>query len=158
MLLVMSISLTKKPLVLKILCSWESGCPAKRNGHTSVGTGLSNNPKGLASFYPTSNRYLLTVDGTSLKYLNGTVWTAISGASFSTAKNATFCQARGNLYIHNGTDAVRKLDSTLTLTAPTTTVSSSFGIFWNGRQWASGVAAHPLVCMCRTLLMLETSP
>ena len=49
----------------------ESGCINKSYGIQSVGTGLSNNPKGLGVFYTTAgNKYLLTVDGTSLKYLN----------------------------------------------------------------------------------------
>lgn len=119
----------------------ESGCPAKRYGHTAVGTGLSANPKGLASYYSGSNRYLVTVDGTGLKYLNGTAWTAIAGASFTTAKNTTFVQAKGDLYIWNGTDAGRKL-SGLTLTAPTTTVSAAFGVFYSGRQIVAGTATN----------------
>lgn len=119
----------------------ESGCPAKRNGHTAVGTGLSSNPKGLASYYSGSNRYLLTVDGTSLSYLNGTAWTAIVGAAFTTAKNTTFVQAKGDLYIWNATDAGRKL-SGLTLTAPTTTVTAGFGVFYNGRQIVAGTPTN----------------
>lgn len=121
----------------------EAGNPSKRPGHTAVGTGLVNNPKGLASFYTTSNRYLLTIDGTSLKYLNSTTWTAISGASFTTNSTTTFCQARGSIYIWNGVDAGRKLDSTLTLTAPTTTVSAAFGIYYNGRQIVAGTSTNP---------------
>lgn len=121
----------------------ESGCPAKRNGHTAVGTGLSNNPKGLASYYTTSSRYVLTIDGTTLKYLNGSTWTSISGASFTSGLNATFVQAKGNLYILNGTDSVRQLTSALTLTSPTTTPSAAFGIYYNGRHIVAGVTAQP---------------
>lgn len=122
----------------------ESGCPAKRDGISAVGTGLSNNPKGLASYYTTSGgRYLLTIDGTALKYLNTGAWTTISGASFTTALNTVFVQARGDLYIWNGTDAGAKLDSSLTLTRPTTTVSAAFGIFYGGKQIVSGVSTQP---------------
>lgn len=121
----------------------ESGCVAKRNGHTVLGTGLSNPPKGLGS-YVVSNTlsYLLTIDGTALKYLNGTAWTAISGAAFTTGLTTTFVQAKGDMYIWNGVDAARKL-STLTLTAPTTTISGGFAIYYSSRQIASGVATQP---------------
>lgn len=121
----------------------ESGCVAKRNGHSPLGSGLVNNPKGLASYYTTSNRYLVTVDGTALKYLNGANWTTISGASFTASLPTTFTQAKGNLYILNGTDPVRQLTSSLTLTAPTTTPSAAFGIYYNGRHIVAGVGSQP---------------
>lgn len=122
----------------------ESGCPAKRNGYTAVGTGLVAHPKGLASYYvDSSHRYLLTVDGTALKYLNGTSWTGISGATFTTLLNTTFVQARGDMYMWNGTDAGSKLTSALTLTRPDTTVSAAFGIFYAGKQIVAGTATNP---------------
>ena len=65
----------------------ESGCISKSSGIQAVGTGLVANPHGLGTFYPTGlTKRLLTVDGTSLKYLNGSVWTAISGVSFTANK------------------------------------------------------------------------
>lgn len=121
----------------------ESGCVSKRNGHTVVGTGLSTNARGLGSYYTTSSKYLLTVDGTGLKYLAGSTWTAISGASFTNNLNNVFVQAAGDMYIWNGTDAARKLDSTLTLTAPTNTVRGSFAIYYAGKQIASGIDTQP---------------
>jgi hypothetical protein len=120
----------------------EAGNPAKRPGHTAVGTGLVNNPRGLASFYTNTQRYLLTVDGTSLMYLNATTWTAISGASFTADKTTVFVQAKGDMYIWNGTDPGRKLTSTLTLSAPTTTPSAAFGIFYANRQIVAGTATN----------------
>lgn len=121
----------------------ESGVVSKRFGHTAVGTGLSNAPKGLGSYYySASTHYLLTIDGTALKYLSGSTWTTISGASFTTGQPTCFTQARGDMYIWNGTDAGRKLSS-LTLTAPTTTVSAKFAIYYGGRQIAAGVSTQP---------------
>jgi hypothetical protein len=125
----------------------EAGNPAKRNGYQTVGSGLGTNPKGLASFYPTiagvRTPYLLTIDGTALSYLNGSTWTTISGASFTTGKNTTFVQCRDELFIWNGTEAGAKLTSGLVLSRPTTTVSASFGIFFNSRQIVAGVATQP---------------
>jgi hypothetical protein len=122
----------------------ESGCIAKSAGIQSVGTGLSNNPKGMGVFYTVAgNKYLLTVDGTSLKYLNGSTWTAISGASFTANKEVNFTQCDNNLYIWNGQEAGAQLDSSLALTRPTTTISASFSIWYQGFQIASGVATQP---------------
>lgn len=122
----------------------EAGAPAKRNGHTAVGTGLVNNPKGLGSFNVSSSlKYVLTIDGTSLKYLLSGVWTTISGASFTTGKNVVFTQAGGAMYIWNGTDAGRKLDSSLVLTAPTTSPSAGFAIYYSNKQIAAGTATQP---------------
>ena len=122
----------------------ESGCIAKSAGIQSVGTGLSNNPKGMGVFYTVAgNKYLLTVDGTSLKYLNGSTWTAISGASFTSGKEVNFTQCDNNLYIWNGQEAGAQLDSSLALTRPTTTISASFSIWYQGFQIASGVATQP---------------
>lgn len=122
----------------------ESGCIAKSAGIQSVGTGLTNNPKGLGTFYTVAgNKYLLTVDGTSLKYLNGSTWTAISGASFTSGKEVNFTQCDNNLYIWNGQEAGAQLDSSLTLTRPTTTITASFAIWYQGFQIASGVGTQP---------------
>lgn len=126
---------------LKNIMFVERGNPAKRNGHTAVGTGLVNPPKGLASYYSGTNKYLVTVDGTGFKYLNGTTWTAIAGATQTTGKNTTFVQAKGDLYAWNGTDAGRKL-SGLTLTAPTTTPSAAFGIYYNSVQIVAGTGTN----------------
>jgi hypothetical protein len=122
----------------------ESGCISKSSGIQAVGTGLVANPHGLGVFYPTGlTKRLLTVDGTSLKYLNGSTWTAISGVSFTADKEVTFTQCNNALYIWNGDQAGAKLDSALTLTRPTTTISASFAIWYNGFQIASGVSTQP---------------
>lgn len=120
----------------------ESGCPTKSYGIEAVGTGLSNNPKGMGQLVTTSVRQLLTIDGTELKYLNGTSWTAISGVAFTADQEVNFVQARDTVYIWNGTNAGAKYDGT-TLSRPTTTVSAAFGIFYNGKQIVSGVSSQP---------------
>lgn len=120
----------------------ESGCPTKSYGIAAVGTGLSNAPKGLGVLTTSSVRQLLTIDGTSLKYLNSTVWTSISGASFTSGREVNFVQARDVIYIWNGQEAGAQYDGT-TLSRPTTTVSAQFGIFYSGRQIVSGVSTLP---------------
>lgn len=121
----------------------ESGAITKAPGLTEVGTGLSNNPKGIAAFYPGTSRYLVTVDGTSLKYLNGTNWTTISGASFTADKEVNFVQGNDTLYIWDGDAAGCSLDSSLTLTRMTTAPRAAFGIYYNSVQIVSGVDTKP---------------
>lgn len=122
----------------------ESGCISKSAGIVSVGTGLVNNPKGLGTFYTVSgNKYVLTVDGTDLKYLNGSTWTSIAGVSFTTGKEVNFTQCSDKLFINNGFEAMAQLDSSLTLTRPTTTISAAFSIWFSGFQIATGVSTQP---------------
>jgi hypothetical protein len=121
----------------------ESGAITKGPGLTAVGSGLTVGPKGLAAFYPGSNRYLLTVDGTALKYLNGTNWTAISGATFTTDQEVNFVQGEDTLYIWDGNAAGCSLDSALTLTRLTTAPRASFGIYYQSYQIVSGVDTKP---------------
>lgn len=121
----------------------ESGCVSKSYGYTAVGTGLSNNPKGLASFYTSSSRYVLTVDGTSLKYLNSGTWTSISGASFTNAQEVNFVQGNDILYVWNGDQAGASLTSGLSLTRLTTAPSAAFGILYSNYQIVAGVASKP---------------
>lgn len=122
----------------------ESGCISKSAGIVSVGTGLVNNPKGLGTFYTVSgNKYVLTVDGTDLKYLNGSTWTSIAGVSFTTGKEVNFTQCSDKLFINNGFEAMAQLDSSLNLTRPTTTISAAFSIWFSGFQIATGVSTQP---------------
>lgn len=123
----------------------ESGAPTKAGGYEQVGDNLSNNPKGIGSYVDTSdNKYLLTTDGTALKYLNGSTWTSISGATYSTASTTqiNMTQARGKMYIWDGVSGGTELSS-LTLSRPGTMPRAKFSIFYNGYHVASGVDTQP---------------
>lgn len=127
----------------------ESGAPAKAYGYTEVGAGtLTNNPRGLAYFSDTigSNKYLYTIDGTSLKYLSGSTWTAVSGASFDSASQVNFTQARGAMYVMDGVNAIAKIASGAsggTLTRDGHSPKAKFSIFYQGRHYAAGVDGQP---------------
>ena len=122
----------------------ESGGITKRFGWERVGLGLTNAPRGLASYYPTGAAPLMvTVDGDTLKYLNTSVWTALPAITFSTAPTRIgFVQAQGRLFIWNGVDAGSQLSGT-TLTRPTTTIKGGYGIYYADKQIVSGVPEHP---------------
>jgi hypothetical protein len=119
----------------------ETGVVRKRSGYTSVGDTLTA-AKGLGTFTTESLNYVTTVDGTSLKYLNSGVWTAVSGASFSAGQEVCFTQARNKLYIWNGVDGGASWDGT-TLTRPGTMPKAKFSVFYQNYQIASGVAGQP---------------
>jgi len=121
----------------------EGGAAAKAYGYTAVGSGLSSAPRGLGFYNDTANddRYLLTVDGTALKYLDGSTWTTISGATLSSSAQINFTQGLGNMYIWDATSGGCKL-AAATLTRPTTTPKASFSIFYAGYHIASGVAGQ----------------
>jgi len=123
----------------------ESGAAAKSYGFTNVGTGLSNNPRGLAYFSDTiaSNKLLYTVDGTALKFLSGTTWTSVSGASFSSSAQINFNQANGAMYVFDGTSAIAKIASGGTLTRNGHAPKAKFGIFYQGRHFVAGVDGQP---------------
>ncbi|HET7630536.1 MAG TPA: hypothetical protein VFK03_04145, partial [Candidatus Saccharimonadales bacterium] len=124
----------------------ETGCVSKPYGWEEVGTGLNGPPKGLMSYYPTgADPQLVTIDSVDhvLKYLSGNVWqTASGGLTFGTVEKVCGVQCGGDLYIHTGVNSARKLSGT-TLTEPTTTVRSAFGIFFSDKQIVSGVSEHP---------------
>jgi hypothetical protein len=121
----------------------EAGSVTKADGYTSVGTGLTNAPRGLGYYIDTSNnKYLLTVDGTGLVYLNGSTWTGISGATFSSTAQINMTQARGIMYIWDATNGGAQLSGS-TLTRPGTMPRASFSIFYSGYHVCAGVDTQP---------------
>lgn len=121
----------------------ESGAPSKAYGYSSVGSGLSNNPRGLGFYNDTAsgNRYLLTVDGTALMYLNSSTWTSISGATYDSSAQINMNQARGKMYIWDGVSGGTELSGT-TLSRPGTMPKAKFSIFYGGYHCAAGVATQ----------------
>lgn len=121
----------------------ETGGVTKMFGWSQVGSGLTQAPRGLASYYPTgSGNMLLTIDNDTLKFLSGSIWSAISGVTFSHSDRIDFVQCAGKLFVHNGVNSSSMLD-TLSLTRPTTTVRAAFGVYYADKQIVSGVVEQP---------------
>lgn len=119
----------------------EAGGVSKRFGYTQRGSTLSNNPRGLGTYVDSSNnKYVVTIDGTSLKYLQNTstTWTAATGDTVTTGQTTTFTQARGNLYIWNGTDGGAYFNGSA-VTRPGTMPKGKFGLFYKSYHFAAGV-------------------
>lgn len=126
----------------------ESGAPAKSYGFTNVGSGLTNNPRGLGYYSDTigGNKYLYTVDGTALKYLNSSTWTTVSGAAFDSSAQINFTQARGSMYVMDSVNAIAKIATGAsggTLTRNGHAPRAGFSIFYQGRHYAAGVLGQP---------------
>lgn len=123
----------------------ESGAPAKAYGFTNVGTGLSNAPRGLGFFNDAiaGTKTLYTVDGTVLKYLNGTVWTAVTGATFDATAQINFTMSRGAIYVLDGVHSIAKVATGGILTNNGHSPKAKFSIYYNGRHYASGVDGQP---------------
>ena len=122
----------------------ESGAPAKAYGYTNVGTGLTNNPRGMGFYNDTiaGNRDLYTVDGTALKYLNGTTWTSISGAAFDSTAQINFTHVKGSMYIMDGVNPIAKVATGRTLTRNGHSPKAKFSIQYGSHQIAAGVAGQ----------------
>jgi hypothetical protein len=122
----------------------ESGAPGKTTGKSVWGSGLSNNPKGLATFTSDAgSRFVCTIDGTALvttTAASGT-WTTVSGVTFTASQETTFTQARSKLFIFNGTDGGAWWDGT-TLSRPGTIPSAKFSIFYQGVHVAAGTSTN----------------
>lgn len=122
----------------------EGGAPGKRNGYHAIGTGLSNAPRGLGSYRDSAgNKYLVTVDGTALKYLNAftaaSAWATAAGSiSHTSGSQVTFTSAGGYLFIWNGAEGGSYFDGT-TETRPGTMPKAKFGLYYKGYHFASGV-------------------
>lgn len=117
----------------------ESGAVRKRDGYTQAGDALSNNPRGIGVFNRSSGNILLTVDGTALKYLNGSTWTTISGETFDSSAQIEFLQAGDDLYIFDGVNSVAKLTSALSLARNGKSPKAKFGILYGSYVFIAGV-------------------
>lgn len=120
----------------------EGGVVRKRYGYTTVGNGLTS-AKGLGFYLTESVRHLVTIDQTVLKYYTGTgSWNTAGGATFTTATDTYFSQARLKFFIWNGTDGGAYWDGT-TVTRPGTMPKASFAVYFQSKHIAAGVVGQP---------------
>jgi hypothetical protein len=120
----------------------EGGVIRKRAGFVAVGNALSA-AKGLGNFTTESFRRVCTVQGTSLAYLNGTSWSNVAGAAFTTGLEVVFTQVRNKLYVWNGGDGGASWDGTTNVSRPGTMPKAAFAIFYTPYHVASGVPGQP---------------
>lgn len=120
----------------------EGGVIRKRAGMVAVGNALSN-AKGLANFTTEAFRFVCTINGSALSFLNGTVWNAVSGAAFTPGQQVCFTEVRSKLYIWNGVDGGASWDGIGSASRPGTMPRAKFAIFYNSSvHIAAGVTGQ----------------
>lgn len=121
----------------------ENGLPGKRRGVTAVGNEPNNRILGLGTLYTAAGvRKLLHVSGTALYELSSNTWNSISGKTFLSNTMVNMVQAKDALYMHNGSDKMRKYDGS-TLSEPAYSCTAKYGIYYSSRHVAAGSDTYP---------------
>lgn len=117
---------------------------AKRPGVVKFCTIAGGNPiDGLGAFYNGATRKLIAMCGGALYDVTSGSAVALSAAplscgSFSAGYRTDFCQAGGSLFVANGQQNIRKIDSSYTVRDVTGSVAAQFMIFYKSCLWATG--------------------
>ena len=119
----------------------EGGVIRKRAGYLAVGNTLTS-AKGLGVFSTESSNYMVTIDGTQLKYRTTGNWSTATGDTFTSGKDTTFTQARLKLFIWNGTDGGAYFDGSA-VTRPGTMPKAKFSVYYQNKHIAAGVDGQP---------------
>ena len=116
----------------------DGGVARKRMGYATYSASLTA-ARGLGFLSNDSYNQVCTVDGATLKYTTGTTWTTVSTPTFTANKGTNMTQARGNLYIWNGTDG-GAVWTGAALTRPGTMPSAKFSVYYNDYHVAAGTS------------------
>ncbi len=119
----------------------EGGVIRKRAGYTTAGNALTA-ARGLGVFSTESSNYMVTIDGTQLKYRTSGNWSTATGDTFTAAKDTTFTQARLKLFIWNGSDGGAYFDGSA-VTRPGTMPKAKFSVYYQNKHIAAGVDGQP---------------
>jgi len=117
---------------------------AKRPGVYKLCTIAGGNKiDGLGSFYFGSTRKLIAASGGILYDVTSGTATALSAnpasANVYTAGNRVdFCTAGGNIFVANGVENIRKVDSGMTVRDVTGSIVAKYMIFYKSCLWATG--------------------
>lgn len=119
----------------------EGGVIRKRAGYVAAGNTLTA-ARGLGVFSTESSNYMVTIDGTGLKYRTSGNWSTATGDTFTAAKDTAFTQARLKLFIWNGTDGGAYFDGSA-VTRPGTMPKAKFSVYYQNKHIAAGVDGQP---------------
>lgn len=117
---------------------------AKRPGVVKFCTIAGGNPiDGLGTYYNGATRKLLAMSGGTLYDVTTGSAVALSAAplsagTFTSGRRTDFCQAGGNLFIANGVESVRVVDTSYTVRDQTGSVIAKYLIFYKSCLWATG--------------------
>lgn len=116
----------------------EGGLAEKRPGYEAYGDALTA-AKGLGQLKTDTVNHVCTIDGTAFNYTTSGSWTTNGSVSFTAGLNVSFSQARGKLYIWNGSQGGAYWDGT-TLARPGTMPSAKGSIYYSSYHIAWGTA------------------
>lgn len=119
----------------------EGGVIRKRAGYVAAGNSLAA-ARGLGTFSTESSNYMVTIDGTQLKYRTSGNWSTATGDTFTAAKDTDFTQARLKLFIWNGQDGGAYFDGSA-VTRPGTMPKAKFSVYYQNKHIAAGVDGQP---------------
>ena len=119
----------------------EGGVIRKRAGYVAAGNALTA-ARGLGVFSTESSNYMVTIDGTQLKYRTTGNWSTATGDTFTAAKDTAFTQARLKLFIWNGSDGGAYFDGSA-VTRPGTMPKAKFSVYYQNKHIAAGVDGQP---------------
>jgi hypothetical protein len=117
---------------------------AKRPGVVKLCTIAGGNPiDGLGAFYNGATRKLIAMCGGALYDVTSGTATALSASpltagTFTSGNRADFCQAGGSLFVANGVENIRVIDSSYTVRDQTGSVVAKYMIFYKSCLWATG--------------------
>ncbi len=116
----------------------------KRPGVVRLCTIAGGNPiDGLGAYYSGATRKLIAMCGGTLYDVTTGTAVALSASpltagNFSANYRTDFCQAGGNLFVANGKQNIRKIDSGFTVRDVTGSIVADKMIFYKSCLWASG--------------------
>lgn len=119
----------------------EGGVIRKRAGYTTLGDTLTA-AHGLGVYATEVLNQLVTVDGTNLKYMSASTWTAAGGDTFTTGKDTSFTQANLKLCVWNTEDGGAYFTGSA-VTRPGTMPKAGFSVYYQDKHIASGVPGQP---------------
>jgi hypothetical protein len=119
----------------------EGGVIRKRAGYVAAGNTLTA-ARGLGVFSTESSNYMVTIDGTQLKYRTTGNWSTATGDTFTAGKDTNFTQARLKLFIWNGQDGGAYFDGSA-VTRPGTMPKAKFSVYYQNKHIAAGVDGQP---------------
>ena len=119
----------------------EGGVIRKRAGYVAAGNSLAA-ARGLGVFSTESSNYMVTIDGTTLKYRTTGNWSSATGDTFTAGKDTSFTQARLKLFVWNGQDGGAYFDGSA-VTRPGTMPKAKFSVYYQNKHIAAGVDGQP---------------
>ena len=102
-----------------------------------------NKVDGLGAFYNGATRKLIALCGGTLYDVTTGTATALSASPttagvFTSGNRGDFCQAGGSLFVANGVENIRVIDSSYTVRDQTGSIKAKYMIFYKSCLWATG--------------------